>query len=96
MAAQTIAFGDKLLFGRFGMHQQHIAITAHGILDRLAGTDSHHVDGDAGLFCQDRQQIVIQTAIFGRGGRLDDDGVGDGGAGDRDTQCQSERFHVHP
>ena len=58
--------GLQLLLLR--MDEDHVGVAALADLDGRAGAHGDHVDLDAGLFLEDRQQIVKQPGILRAGG----------------------------
>ncbi len=59
------AVGNELILTTAAMHQQHITITVHGVLDGGTGTDRHDMRRDAGISLDHGQDMVIETGVFG-------------------------------
>jgi hypothetical protein len=55
------------------MNKHHIAVAVLGVLQGLAGADRDHADFDSRLFGEDRENMLEQPGVLGRGGRLHDD-----------------------
>jgi hypothetical protein len=64
MTLDTVTLGDKFLFRGFGVYQQQVAVAVAGVFQSLPGSDRNHVDGDAGLALEHRQQVVVETGYF--------------------------------
>jgi hypothetical protein len=81
IALHTRAFGHELLFGRPGVHEHNVGVTAPAGVERLAGALRDHLHVDAGLGFEDRQDVTEESGILGRGrGGNDDRFVGRGRA----------------
>ena len=76
MARRAVACGDEGFLRRAGMGDQHVAIAALRIAERLAGADRHDADIEAERLGRDRQDMGIKPRVLRRGGGLDqNDGI---------------------
>ena len=73
VAPHAVALGDELLLERPGVHEHHVGVAAPAHVERLAGAERHHAHLDAGLLLEDRQQVLEEARLLGRGGRGDGD-----------------------
>ncbi len=69
VALDAEAFGEKFFFRRFGVDEHDVGIAAARGIERLSGALRHHLDVDAGLGLEHRQDVAEQAGILRRGGR---------------------------
>ena len=73
VAPHAVALGDELLLERPGVHEHHVGVAAPRHVERLAGAERDHAHLDAGLLLEDRQQVLEEPGLLGRGRRSDGD-----------------------
>ena len=73
---RAVACVNERLLGGARMHDQHVAVAVLRVLQGLPGADGNNLDGDPGLGGEGGKDMAVEAGILGRGGRLDDDGLG--------------------
>ena len=88
--AKTV--GDELVLADPIVDQERIGVAARADRKRLAGADRDDVHAQAGRCAKDRQDVLEQAGILGRGGRAENDEAlfGLGGRYDQGRQKQGE------
>ena len=88
--AKTV--GDELVLADAIVDQERIGVAARADRKRLSGPDRDDVHAQAGRCAKDRQDVVEQAGVLGRGGRAENDEalVGLGGRYDQGRQKQGE------
>ena len=91
MPVHEIAFLDCLQLLFLGMHEDHIGVAPLADLDGRARSDGNNIDLDAGLFLEERQDMIEQARVLrARGRRATDTGFGKSDRTDQ-QECQSDQ-----
>ena len=72
-AIDAEAVGDELVLADAIMHQERIGVAARADRKRLSGADRDDVHAQAGRGVEDRQDVLEQAGVLGRGGRAEND-----------------------
>ena len=91
-AVDAKAVGDELVLADPIVDQERIGVAARADRKRLSGSDRDDVHAQAGRGVKDRQDVVEQAGVLGRGGRAENDEalLGLGGRCDQGRQKQGE------
>ena len=73
IAPHAVALAQELFLGRLRMHEHDVGIAAAREVERLARAERHDAHLDPGPLLEDRQEVLEEPRLLGRGRRCDRD-----------------------